>query len=482
MMIDDLISIVNKYPENIAYDNGDKKYSYSGLLSGVNDYVKFMSDNKLINKYRNERIGLIYNNSIDFVCVMLAAAYHNISICVFEEKLPSKEIIKSCNISAVKLIMSCADISAIGEEGKLTVVIAKNVIKSSYNESSIFDFKRLNEKNDEYITQFSSGSTGMPKGVLVSQKSIQERYRKFSASIGLNEKDSILCVLTFTHAHGSDVLLWPSIFSGAKLVAPQDMHLTGRKILKYLESKEITVFSSLPLHYDLMNEVSSVYNLQNLRLCISASAPLRDLTRNEFYKKCKINIKQAYGNTEFGVIAACPSKSDCGMSVGKIIQGIDWMLNDEGELLVKGEAAYSSYLLSNDNVKKYNKDKWFNTHDVVDVDKHGLINIIDRTSSFINVSGNKVSPSEIEEEIKKINSINEACVFGCIQDDRDEAVIAYVITDDSKLSSDDIKINLSEKLPNYKIPTQIEFVKSFPVSNLGKLLRTEIKESHNKTL
>ena len=328
------------------------------------------------------------------------------------------------------------------------------------------------------MIQFSSGSTGTPKGILLSHEAIYYRAYNLGKSLGLNEYDKTLCSIPLSHSHGIDCLVLPTLLYGGQLYLYPPELAAPTSILKFIENEAITFFSSVPSFYEISLKLikNQHYDLSSLRLPFCGSAALSQATAENFFAKFGVSIKQGYGLAEIGVI--CLNMHTDGddfaySSIGRPIEGISHYLVDN-ELVVTSKAMYSGYLQ-----ERKPAETQLYTGDLVQLDSKERFYIIGRKKDFINVSGQKVFPLEVEALIKKNDQIKDCVVTGENVPILGEQVVVYIelLEDqiDFKKIVLEIKTYLAQVISFYKIPKIFYHYQKFPRSPLGKILKVRLR-------
>lgn len=237
-------------------------------------------------------------------------------------------------------------------------------------------------------------------------------------------------------------------------------------MLEILQDKKITVFHGVPYMYRLFNRIlqKKKYNLDNLRICISAGAKLDSDIAREFYNITGKVIHQEYGSTESGTIAInlCDDLESNIKSVGKPLTGVEIKIID-GISLIKSKGRGIGYVGD-----ELFQGEWYDTGDIVDIDEEGYIYIKGREKRMINLAGVKVNPLEIEEVIKKHQSVKEVLVRSVKHPRYGEAIQALVVVQED-IDADDLKKFCSRFLPPIKIPKIISFTDKLEKTQLGKV-------------
>ncbi|MCB0369748.1 MAG: long-chain fatty acid--CoA ligase, partial [Bdellovibrionales bacterium] len=278
--------------------------------------------------------------------------------------------------------------------------------------------KQNSEILDAYLVQLSSGTTGRPKIILISNEALLYRAQCYRDELGLTPKDKTLCSVPLSHSHGIDCLALPTLFAGGELYLSDPATSFPYRILEWIQETKITYFSSLPQMYDLFNQMAKQkkYDLSSLRHAFCGSAALSENTALEFNKLYNLNLKQGYGLAEIGVICAnFKADSNHYTSIGRPIPGIEWNVASDGELMVKSKALFSGYYKNFAETENRMENHFLKTEDLVSVDDQGFFYISGRKNDFINVLGQKVYPKEIEEKLGIIEGVAEYCITA--QDD-----------------------------------------------------------------
>jgi acyl-CoA synthetase (AMP-forming)/AMP-acid ligase II len=335
--------------------------------------------------------------------------------------------------------------------------------------------------NDTAMVQFSSGSTGTPKGILIGHEAAYLRAANLADSLELTSDDKTLCSVPITHSHGIDCLVLTTLLAGAELHVMPPAFAAPNTVLSYIEKNKITFYSSLPAFYFAANQLSSKfkYDLSSLRLAFCGSAALDIKTAQNFFERYSMPIRQGYGLAEVCVITLNVSNSHKHSSIGRPIKGIEWQLEDDGELVVRSKAMYQGYLGSDQEVTE------LRTGDIVEVDNEGDFYIAGRKSTFINVNGLKVSPLEIELAVKESGWKGECKVLGAIDEKMGQKICLHLELGADQLTEDEMKSNVEQlhemlalKISSYKLPKDIFVYTQLPKGPLGKVLATRISEDH----
>ena len=293
---------------------------------------------------------------------------------------------------------------------------------------------------------------------------INEDNVNYQRTVSITKEDTLMGVTPFYHSYALGSCLIEGICIGACIEVVNEF--TPRKVLEILQDKKITVFHGVPYMYRLFNRIlqKKKYNLDNLRICISAGAKLDSDIAREFYNITGKVIHQEYGSTESGTIAInlCDDLESNIKSVGKPLTGVEIKIID-GISLIKSKGRGIGYVGD-----ELFQGEWYDTGDIVDIDEEGYIYIKGREKRMINLAGVKVNPLEIEEVIKKHQSVKEVLVRSVKHPRYGEAIQALVVVQED-IDADDLKKFCSRFLPPIKIPKIISFTDNLEKTQLGKV-------------
>lgn len=340
--------------------------------------------------------------------------------------------------------------------------------------------------------QFSSGTTGLPKGILVGHDALFYRTQYYTRLLGLSAADRTLCALPLSHPHGSETLALPTLMAGGTLFLKSPKYAFPLYVLEEIAQHRITFFSSIPAFYDAAVKLSLIHppNLAALRLSACGSAPLARSTAKEFHARFGVRLQQIYGLAELHAI--CMNRLDgesiTDDSVGKPVEGIEWRISGDiqagaaeelvGELVVRSKAMFTGYLNNDQATRAKLRDGWLHTGDVVSVDRDGLFHVLGRKEDFVKVNGLKVYAAEVEKAIIGLDWIKECAVLGERDAAGAERIVAHIVPADSAGPSEDVQALLIKELRSviseHKLPKRCVVWSALPKSPMGKILKSKI--------
>ncbi len=342
------------------------------------------------------------------------------------------------------------------------------------------------------VLLYTSGTTANPKGVMLTHKNILSVLEGVAPSFKFTHEDVILGVLPLFHSFALTVTLALPVCFGAKVV--YITRFSGPRILELIEKHKITIVAAIPSMYRVMlralgskierSETSNKYDISSVRLYATGGEPLpRDIIE-DFSAISPIPLFEGYGLTEASAIVSVnlPDKYKA-CTAGPPLPNINIRIVDEnhnplppntdGEIWIKGPSVMGGYHnLPQHTDEVLTKDGWLKTGDIGRLDADGFLKITGRKKELIIISGENVSPNEIEEIIALHPEVHEVAVVGVPDKTRGEVPKAYIsLTKDANLSGNDLKDFCREKLPHYKIPRYFEFRENLPKGPTGKILK-----------
>ena len=367
--------------------------------------------------------------------------------------------------------------------------------------TSRFRRAKVDPDNDLAFLVYSSGTTGLPKGVMLSHRNIIANVLMNRASEKIDWKeDSILAFLPFFHIYGLTVILHQSVYAGIRVVVMPKFDLEGW--CKIVQDEKVTFsFVVPPVVLGLAKSpVVSKYDLSSLKMLNCGAAPLtRELVEQE-YARLKIPIKQGYGLSETSPTTHMQNWDAWDTSIGSVgwmlpNQTAKYMSPDEkevapgevGELWIKGPNVFKGYLNNPEGTRNcMTDDGFFKTGDVGFQDKEGNFYITDRVKELIKYKGFQVPPAELEGLLASHDKIADVAVLGIHREDlATEVPLAYIVpkpgVDASPQLEKEIIEWLAARVANHKkLRGGIKFTDEIPKSASGKILRRMLKVKYQE--
>jgi acyl-CoA synthetase (AMP-forming)/AMP-acid ligase II len=327
----------------------------------------------------------------------------------------------------------------------------------------------------------TSGTTGLPKLAVRPGAAAVAEACHYIDTIGIDSRDTILCAIPMSHAYGYGMAVMVPLLSGATVVSMR--RFDARTAARALAERSITVYPSVPATLDLLLYEAGD-GLRAPRCITSAGAPLPDRIAAAVSKQWGATVRPLYGTTETGGIAVARPDHDpkATASVGPPMRGVSARLQaegdagsdvDAGQLWISSPSLMAGYLSTDGIDESHVADGWFNTGDLARFDASGNISLRGRASEVINVFGNKVLPSEVEEVIGLLPEVVEVKVYAASNRWGSHSVKAAVVATDG-LAAADVKSHCRRHLVSYKQPQRIAMLEKLPRSPAGKIVLSQL--------
>jgi long-chain acyl-CoA synthetase len=321
------------------------------------------------------------------------------------------------------------------------------------------------------LLKLTSGTTAAPRAVRFRSEQLLADCENICETMGISQRDLNFGVIPISHSYGFSNLLTPLIVRGVSLALSNDR--VPRAIIDGLAVSRATVFPGMPVFYQSFCEMSEAPSLPDLRLCISAGAPLPPETAQGFCGKFGREIHSFYGASECGGICYVRAAQPVPGFVGEAMSGVEIEQVDPDKpaslIRVRSRAVAAGYFPEPDEDKLGHGI--FVPDDLLEKTPAGY-RIVGRSSDLINVAGKKVHPAEVEAEILRCQGVRAAIVFGRESERRNEEIAACVVA--KGLSERELLAHCRARLSSWQVPRRIYFVEAIPVNERGKTSRREL--------
>lgn len=343
------------------------------------------------------------------------------------------------------------------------------------------------EEDDTAVILYTSGTTGKPKGAMLTHKNLYSNAKDVSDYLHMNENDRVITTLPMFHVFCLTVALNAPLMNGATILI--DPKFSSKEIFRLAKKYEPTVFAGVPTMYNflLQYEDGNPEDLKSLRLCISGGAAMPVALLHGFEKKFNVIVSEGYGLSEASPVT-CFNPLDKPRKAGSIGQSImnvenkvvnelgeEVSVGEVGELIVRGPNVMKGYYKLPEETAATIRDGWLYTGDLAKRDEEGYFYIVDRKKDLILVGGYNVYPREVEEVLYNHREVVEAAVLGVPDPNLGETVKCYVVTNNPQLTEELLLAYCAEHLARYKVPSSIEFLEELPKNTTGKILRRALK-------
>jgi long-chain acyl-CoA synthetase len=358
----------------------------------------------------------------------------------------------------------------------------------------VADYTRDVRASDIACLQYTGGTTGVSKGAMLTHRNLIMNVAQFLSFRGddMREGDQVLTVLPLYHIFAFTVNFLGFYVRGAhNILIPSPRPLSNLR--KVFETVPITFISGVnTLFNGLMNSPWFAKNPPpSLRISVAGGMALQAAVAERWQKITGTPVIEGYGLSEASPVLSCnPTGRAKPGSIGVPIpstevkcvddQGVEVAIGEPGELIARGPQIMPGYWKQPGETANVLRNGWLWTGDIATMDAEGYFTIVDRRKDMILVSGFNVYPNEVEEVLSGLQGVQECAVIGVPDAATGEAVKAFIVRGDPGLDTSTVREFCRSELAGYKVPKFIEFRDDLPKSNVGKILRKELRNETHK--
>ena len=347
-------------------------------------------------------------------------------------------------------------------------------------------------EDDLVALPYSSGTTGLPKGVMISHKNLVTNNIQFVACIRMRESDRLMLFLPFYHIYGT-MLMGAAVHTGATCVLMERFEPV--ECLELVQRHRVTLFFVVPPVLLMLSNWPELakYDLSSLRTTMVGAAPVAPELARRFRQLTGVPVLQGYGMTEASPLTHVNPVYDESLN---IVDSAGLLAHDTthrvvdietgerelgpgeiGEICIRGPQIMRGYWRAPEATAAALRDGWYYSGDIGYVDERGYLYIRDRKKEMIKFKGFGIAPAEIEALLVEHPAVADAAVIGKPHPEAGEIPKAFVVRKKGQnLTANDVVAFVKGRLANYKVPGEVEFVDAIPKTPSGKILRRVLKE------
>ena len=481
MLLNALLNNAQRAPMRVAVVDDSGQYpsqTLAGMAIGIGALLK--------QKAKSDTVGLLLPAGAAFVTGfygILAAGKIAVPINFL---LGVREVAHILKDSGIDTVLTIPQLGARLENSGLNV-IDMTKLSDQLPPPGPFDFPNP-QPDDTAVILYTSGTSGLPKGVCLTQGNLQSDVEACIEKAQLKGEHTFLGIIPLFHSTGLLATMLAPTTLGAKAVYVA--RFSPVATLKAIREHNVSVLTGVPSMYGALARLKDATpeDFQNVYVCLSGGEPLPGSIREGFLNRFGVRLMEGYGLTEtIGPIAFnTPQHYEAG-SVGQLIPNAKAKLVDDndnevaaggtGEVLLAGPMIMKGYHnLPEETAKAITADGYFRTGDLGHLDAGGFLHITGRKKDVIIVAGEKVYPREVEELLIQHPAIAEAAVVGRKDESRGEAVVAFVVAKEGQtVAIESVRDFLREHgMVNWKIPKEVHVEKELPRSPTGKVLKRDL--------
>lgn len=522
--------IVQKYPENeaLVVRHQHVRWTYKQLQEKVDQCAIALLACGL---EKGDRVGIWSPNRSEWLVIQIATAKVGVILVNINPAYRVHELEYALTQSGCKMLVTASQFKTSDYESmilelcpelsssifgnlqaarlpdlKMVVVLADNtqagfltwdaMMNKSGNTTDALTERQASLSFDDPINiQYTSGTTGFPKGATLSHHNILNNGYFVAKTMNFTDKDRLIIPVPLYHCFGMVMGNLGCITHGATMIYPGE-GFDPQSVLEHAEKEKATAIFGVPTMFIAELELPDFdrYDLNSLRTGIMAGSPCPIEVMKKVQSLMNMSeVQVAYGMTETSPVSTqtkvgTPLQKQVS-TVGQIhphleVKIIDpesggiVQIGESGELCTRGYSVMLGYWNNEEQTSQaIDTARWMHTGDLATMDDEGFINIVGRIKDMIIRGGENIYPREIEEFLYTHQSISDAQVIGIPNEKYGEAVMAWIkLKEGQELSAEDVKAFCKGKIAHYKIPEHIKFTSDFPMTVTGKIRKVEMRK------
>ena len=496
-----------RFPEKIAVVFQGRKISYRELDGLASSFANALAN---LGVKKGDRVALFMTNRPEYLISLYGIARLGAVFTPMNPTYKEGEIVYQLNDAEASMLVVQESLYPLVKSVRQQLRTLKDlIIVGQHAEEGTYLFRDLirhaapkhppqvllSWTDDLVALPYSSGTTGLPKGVMLTQQNLVANNIQFISAARITEQDTMLVFLPFYHIYGI-MLVGGGLYAGATLVVMEAFDL--ERSLALAQQHGATLYYAVPpilLALDNYPELSR-YNLSRLRHMMVGAAPLAPDVAQRVQDKTGIRILQGYGLTEASPIthlnpvdqgqvkldSVGPSVSNQEQKIVDLEAGErELEVGEIGELLVKGPHVMKGYWKAPEESGRVLRDGWLYTGDIARIDADGYVYIVDRKKEMIKYKGFSVAPAEVEAVLFQHEAVADCAVIGKPDTESGEIPKALVLLHPgSRIEAEVLMDFVGGRLAGYKRVREVEFVTTIPKTASGKVLRRVLIEAERE--
>lgn len=453
-----------------------------------------------------DRVALMMMNQKEFLAGFFAILHVGAVVVPINITLPTEDIVYVILNSGSRLVLTTEALAACFEGKPIPILVArgpKDGKNPSWEEAVAqgdpnFLAVAHGDGNDLRVLMYTSGTTGKPKGVMLSENNLCSNMDGIAPLFSFQAREQLLLALPLFHAYGLIIALYALDTSAPMHLVPG---FTPKKIIQTVITREISILPLVPTMFGMLLQgiqKAGVESFRHLKLCVSGGAPLPEKLLRQLEDTLNLTVLEGYGLTETAPVLAVNSRSRGSVpcSVGQPLPNVDLQLVDEngaliprtpgretaeGEILVKGPNVMLGYYnLPEETAQAFDPQGYFRTGDLGHLDAEGNLCISGgRKKDLIIKAGENISPVRIEEALHQHPAVLSAAVIGVPDEKLGEDIAAYVeLKPGESVTPADLRKFCLERLSAFMTPAVVHISDALPKNQVGKILKNKLREQY----
>jgi acyl-CoA synthetase (AMP-forming)/AMP-acid ligase II len=480
-------------PAKIAYRHGENTRTYGSFVQRMNKVSSAIIHDLELTV--GDHAAIVARNSIEYMELVLGAAQAGVALATINPKLSPPEIVAICDDACAQALFVNADsaeaISGLDFATVKRIIIIERDLEDWLSKAGSDPELPAVDEWQPFTIPYTSGTTGQPKGVLVSHRSRSVSILAMAVEYGCySPDDRFLAIAPMCHGAGMIFALAPLFTGGyAEIMDAFDPEV----VMKALKEESMTGFFGVPTHFNVIFSLERTllerHRPLNLRTVISNAAPLPQAMKETIVEYFGGGLlHETYGSTEAGIVTNLrpPDQLRKQQCVGQPIaltqvqvrgeNGKECAPDEVGELFSISPYLFNGYWQRPDATDEAFQDGWVTVGDLARRDEEGHIYIVDRKKDMVISGGVNIYPREIEEVLFQHPAIRDVAVIGVPDDKWGEKLKAFVVSDPAAgLDAEAIAAFCEGRIAKMKIPKEVEFIDQVPRNPTGKVLKTALR-------
>ena len=487
MLVDAFVDSVRRQGKTLAVDDGLRALTFSrlGTLAGVFREI-------ILAETSCPRVGIILPASSAFPAVLFGTLWAKRVAVPLNFLLAADELLPVVQDAGLDLILTVRHFAQLTAKLPVRSLFLEDLgLKRRLLFALLRRFPPIPvvKPDDTAVILYTSGTTGRPKGVELTQRNLHSNATDCIAALNIDPRQRFLNVLPPFHVFGLTAGVLVPTFLGASVYSLPRFNPLGA--IHAVRDHGITVMMAIPSMYAAMLRTKSATSdsFGNVHLAITGGEPLPDSVREFFQTRFGVHLRQGYGLTETSpVVAVSTHAATRDGTVGKPIAHVQLRIVDadgknlpvaqDGEILVRGPGVMKGYYHQPEETQRVlDADGWFHTGDVGRLDADGFLAITGRAKEMLIVGGENVFPREIEAVLESHEAVLQAAVIGQPDDLRGETPVAFVMPrKGAEVTEADLRNFAKLSLAGFKVPRRVIISEDLPAGPTGKILKRKLRE------
>lgn len=488
-------------PDRIALKDGwtGQHLTYKDCYEIANQVACGLRDRYCITK--GDRVAVLAGNSLEYILLFFALQRLGAVMVPINYRLASREVGHILGDSGPKVIFADQEMEplldqvdpALCPEHREPLSFASGLFRQAVQaqENSRIEFCNFAAAPEDYaMILYTSGTTGLPKGALLSHRMIFWNSINTGLRLNLSQSDKTVIFLPLFHTGGWNVLTTPFLHRGAEIILLPKFD--AEKVLQLSCSEGATILFGVPTTMNLMSQAPDfkTADLSSLRYAIVGGEPMPRSLIETWHSK-GVPVRQGYGLTEFGPNVFSLNEEDAIRKIGsigfanfyidtKIVndRGEEVPPGEIGELVLSGPCCMSGYWNNEEATAQTIKEGWLYTGDLVTRDEEGYYYVAGRKKEMYISGGENVYPAEVEQVLHGLPQVREAAVVGIQDSTWGEVGRAFIALNPQQppLSEAELEAYCRKNLAKFKVPKSFHFLNELPKGDSGKILKRKLLE------